>query len=70
MMLVRDRHKHPEWKSFQRFFDKLMIDGTNTCFERDILRKHKIEMWLSWVAGFGEALEQVAQSVKKGGVID
>lgn len=45
---AEERGKHREGKGFNRFFDRLMFNGTMSCWERDVLRGSKEYLWERW----------------------
>lgn len=45
---AEERAIHPEGKAFRRFFDRLLLVHTGSCWERDILRDNKEVLWEAW----------------------
>jgi len=43
-----DRAQNPEGRGFERFFARMLMKGTDNCFERDILRAGKETLWHLW----------------------
>ncbi len=38
-----------ERSEFNKFFMRLLCDGTGSCFERDVIRKAKEKLWEHWL---------------------
>ncbi len=47
-MSAEERAVHPEGLAFVDFFNRLLTDGTKTCWERSILRSCKELLWVEW----------------------
>lgn len=55
---AEERANHPEGKAFRRFFERLLLVHTGSCWERDILRDNKEILWLAWKIKAGYSVEQ------------
>ena len=45
---VDERRTHPEGKLFRKFFDRLLIVATKSCWERDVIRGSQEYLWERW----------------------
>lgn len=43
-----DDENSDEYKNFYRWFKIMLNQQTESCFERDVLRENKYNLWISW----------------------
>jgi hypothetical protein len=51
---AEERATHPEGEAFNAWFTNLMFRGTESCWERDVLRGNKEALWQTWKAKAAE----------------
>jgi hypothetical protein len=45
---AEERASHKEGPAFNAFFNRLLLDGTKSCWERDVVRATKEQIWNAW----------------------
>ena len=48
MTLAKERAEHPEGEAFGNWLVDILLENTNSCFERDVLRDNTDNLWNSW----------------------
>lgn len=55
---AEDRASHSEGEGFNKFFSRLLLERTGSCFARDVLRACMDDLWEEWKKQAAKFYEQ------------